>query len=393
MRVNSKIKILFIKDGEIIPINGNERRMRVSHLRSFLEKFNYKTKWLSSNFLHSERRFISKSIPNIILLKSIGYKENKSPKRLIHTAIFSIQVFFYLLFKLENYSHIFIAYPTPETLFAILPIVNIFRKPIIIDVRDQWPPDLKINKVYNIYNDFTKFILKNITIKSPLYLLSVSQELAIWFKKNVPKIKPKYQAICPIGSDEEFYGKKNDKRLIKFLYVGSLGINYDVLGIVKAIVSISDKEKYKFEIHIVGEGDQFKKISKVKSSFCDIKLYGYKTKDKIKEISINCNIGLVPHKIDGLLPNKVGEYLCAGLFIFSTIKGNCSLLLEKHNAGITIDRKYKNINLAIDYYKKLNNELIIEKAENLYNSVFYTKNIYGRNLKTLKKFLNETSYI
>lgn len=393
MRTNPKINILFIKDGEILPIKGNERRMRVSHLRNFLEESNYKSKWLTSNFSHSERKFIRKSIPNIILLSSIGYKKNNSPKRLIHTIIFSIQVFFYLFFNFKNYSHIFISYPTPETLYAVLPLVNIFKKPIIIDVRDQWPPDLNLNKIYNNYNNLTKLFLKNIIIKSPLYLLAVSKELAIWFKKNAPNIKPKYQAICPIGSDEVFYGKINNKKLIKFLYVGSLGINYDVLGIIKALILFANKEKNKFEIHIVGQGDQFKKISKIKSEYCKIKLYGYQNRDKIKEISINCNIGLVPHKIDGLLPNKVGEYLCAGLFIFSTIKGECSYLLEKNNAGITIDRKYENLGEAINNYKKLNDDLVVEKAKSLYNSVFFTKNIYGKNLKTLKNFLIETSYI
>ncbi len=385
------INILLIKDGEIIPIRKNDRKMRVSHLMSYFKNNGYKTSWVTSNFLHSQRTFIkNKDLninKNIILLKSIGYFNNKSPRRLIHTLLFSLKLFFFLVQRIRNYSHIYISYPTPESLFAIIFLTNFFNIPLIIDVRDKWPPEIKNGLIYFLYNKLTIFIMRRIQNKSKLYLLSVSEGLEIWFTKTFPSLIPVSSSICPIGCDEEFHGKiVKKKKEINIIYVGSLGINYDVTGMVKSLLSINLKEY--INIHIVGNGEQFNKLKEMSSLRSNIKMYGFLNKKIIKNIASNCDIGLVPHKIDDLLPNKVGEYLCSGLFIISTIKGKCAELIKTNKVGFTVDREYKSIKKALFEYKNLDKQNLLENTQKIYNSDFLTKNVYTRKLNKLKEFIN-----
>lgn len=178
-----------------------------------------------------------------------------------------------------------------------------------------------------------------------------------------------------------------NKKEINIIYVGSLGINYDVTGIVKSLISINQKNS--INIHIVGFGEQFNKLKEMSYLRSNINIYGFLDKEKIKKISSNCDIGLVPHKVDGLLPNKVGEYLCSGLFIISTIKGKCEELIQTNKVGFTVDREYKSIKKAIGTYKKLDKKILLKNTQKIYNSDFFTKNVYINKLNTLKEFIEK----
>ena len=387
---NRSINILLIKDGEIIPLKKNDRRMRVSHLMNYFKKNGYKTSWVTSNFLHSQRLFIkTKDLnqnENIILLSSIGYFNNKSPRRFIHTIFFSIKLFLFLIQKIRNFTHIYISYPTPESFFPTIFLTNLFKIPLIIDVRDVWPPEIKNGLIYFLYNKLTIFSMQRIRNKSRLYLLSVSEGLEFWFKKKFPNLKPVNSTICPIGCDDEFHGKRfKNKKEINIIYVGSLGINYDVIGIVKSLINSNHDDFLK--IHIIGNGEQLKQLKELDSKKINLNLYGFMDKAQVKKISANCDIGLVPHKIDGLLPNKVGEYLCSGLFIISTIKGKCEELIQTNKVGFTVDREYKSIRKAIGTYKKLDKKNLFKNTQRIYNSDFFTENVYINKLNTLKEFI------
>ncbi len=332
---------------------------------------------------------------NIILLSSIGYFNNKSPRRFIHTIFFSIKLFLFLIQKIRNFTHIYISYPTPESLFPTIFLTNLFKIPLIIDVRDVWPPEIKNGLIYFLYNKLTIFIMQRIRNKSRLYLLSVSEGLEFWFKRKFPNLEPVNSTICPIGCDEEFHGKRlKNKKEINIIYVGSLGINYDVLGIVKSLINSNHDDFLK--IHIIGNGEQLKQLKQLKeldSKKININLYGFMDKEQIKKISANCDIGLVPHKIDGLLPNKVGEYLSAGLFIFSTIRGKCAELIENNEVGFTLDKEYHSIEIALNTYKNVDKDKLFRNTKKLYDSNFLTKNIYQKRLNSLKEFLNYKNLI
>ena len=153
---NKDITILLIKDGEIIPISDNERCSRNSHLMSYFKLKNYKNIWLSSDFDHGTKKFIRERYiqregGEIILFRGLGYKKNNSIKRFIHTLIFSLKAFKYIVINRREFTHIIISYPTLETLILLIPIINFYKKPLIIDIRDKWPPSTKQGLIYNIY--------------------------------------------------------------------------------------------------------------------------------------------------------------------------------------------------------------------------------------------------
>ena len=395
------ITILLIKDGEIIPISDNKRCSRNSHLMSYFELKNYKNIWLSSNFDHGSKKFIRERYiqregKRIILFRGLGYKNNNSIKRLIHTLIFSLKAFKYIFINRKEFTHIIISYPTLETLILLTPIINFYKKPLIIDIRDKWPPSTKQGLIYNIYKNLNYKILRKIHINENTFLLAVSEDLLNWFKNITNNKEFKNSAICPIGSNTPFLGYKEQhikNQDLNFIYVGSLGINYDVKGIVKALIKLNLNCDYQIFINIVGKGHQLKDLKKLATNNHNLKLHGFLNEKEIRNISRKCQIGLCPHTIDGLLPNKLGEYLSYGLFIISTIKGNCQNLLDENKVGFTVDRNFLKLQDAINLYRQIDHNSTSKNIKEVYMNKFFSEKIYKDKMKNLNKFIEEKNCI
>ncbi len=399
--MDKQINILIIKDGEIIPITKDDRKMRVSHLMEYLKNKNYKCTWITTNFLHSEKRFLNNRKINkrngyIRLFKSLGYYRNTSPRRFIHTIVYSYKVFIYILQTRDRYTHILLSYPTPETLFFVFLALKIIKKPLILDIRDKWPPNADLGFIYLLYERIVSYFLSRISFKSPLFILSVSRDLFSWFVARTPNCINYKSAICEIGCNQEYSYKKDLKKgkeikKLKFIYIGSLGINYDIKNMVKKLVELSEKEKNQYEINIIGTGEYEADLNIIHSNNCKIRTHGFKNMIEINKLLAVSHIGLVPHKIDGLIPNKIGEYLSNGLYILSTVKGECSDILKTYKIGYTVNREFNNLDKAMLQFSKMNSDEIYKNSKKLYMEKFYTPIIYNEKLKKLNKFILKTN--
>ena len=68
--------------GEPLPVNDN-RLQRMGHFFKFLTSVKkIKAKWITANFDHYSKEFISTSDKNILLLKTSPYYKNQSLKRI-----------------------------------------------------------------------------------------------------------------------------------------------------------------------------------------------------------------------------------------------------------------------------------------------------------------------
>ena len=105
----------------------------------------------------------------------------------------------------------------------------------------------------------------------------------------------------------------------------------------------------------------------------------FRDSDYIRDICRVSDIGLVPHVEDGLIPNKVGEYLAYGLFIFYTPKGPLDLLLPS-NIGARLRRDFSNLHTELTRMSQIDHQEVIATARQIYLSQFYYLNYYRSSL-------------
>ena len=151
--------IYLIGMGEPLPVNNN-RLQRMGHLFEFLISVKkVKVKWITSNFDHYSKEFISTNDKNILLLKSSSYYKNQSIKRIISHWTFSLNLLIHLFFNIKKNDTVLISSVPPE-IGLIVFIVKLFKKfDYVVDLRDLWPDVFIESKMSKLKKYFLAFIL------------------------------------------------------------------------------------------------------------------------------------------------------------------------------------------------------------------------------------------
>lgn len=389
------MRALLIKDGEIVPLKDSDRRMRMSHIGETLINRGYEVDWITTNFDHASKTFrrsdrtkkTSTGI-RVIQFASLGYRSNGDVMRLLHTLWFSVRVLVYLLRYGASYQLFIASFPTVESMFVTYLYCGLTRKELWIDIRDKWPPERHMRKrltlVYGTYVKFNSIALSWVRDYSGLKLLAISDDLLKWFLNKATKLHAHDGYVCPLGSsiDWSLTSGHSDKKNLKIVYVGSLGDSYDIVGFVRALLEVPKGIFESVSLDIVGTGTNYRLLKDLSvmarmSGGPVIRLHGYRDSDFIGEICRRSQIGVVPHIEDGLVPNKVGEYLAYGLFILYTPRGSLERLVSKE-IGLRLERDFRNLTDALSTYKGLEIESLARATESAYSASFYYKSYYDK---------------
>ena len=100
-----------------------------------------------------KKRFFSKQEINeatqglgykLKVLSVLGYYSNVSPRRVISNFLFSIRLFFILLFKISKHDKIILPSRPVELIFFMAMLKKIRGGEIYLDIQDIWPDALGI---------------------------------------------------------------------------------------------------------------------------------------------------------------------------------------------------------------------------------------------------------
>ena len=143
-------KLYFIGPTEsILTKRGN----RFPNMAKFFVEEEEGVIYYTSDFYHAEKRFFSKEEINeaatnlgykLNVLSVLGYYSNVSPRRVISNFIFSIRLFFILLFKVSKHDKIILPSRPVELIFFMAVLKKIIGVKIYLDIQDIWPDALKI---------------------------------------------------------------------------------------------------------------------------------------------------------------------------------------------------------------------------------------------------------
>ncbi|NQV56192.1 MAG: glycosyltransferase family 4 protein [Rhodospirillales bacterium] len=362
------MNIWLIKTGEPLPTDGDDARLlRTGMLAEALVKRGHKIVFWSSTFNHREKaKRVDKTtvIPvskkyELCLLDAPPYQKNVSLKRIWHNRVTAKRFSEQALLR-DKPDVIVCAYPTIELSCASTAFGQKYDVPVILDIRDLWP-DLFYEVVPRVLRPLANIFLKYFDRQARKAILrakavtGITDAFVKWGLQkggltydplSNPAFHLAYSSDVPPHEDvlkaEEFWDSlgvgANGNYFIACM-IGNLSFNCEVDVLVQVMDLIPLSTRDRFRIVICGTGVAHQHLRNLSKPHPQIIFPGWVDKAKIWVLMRRSSVGVVPYfSTQGFqysLPNKVGEYLSAGLPILSSVQGVLSKFLEKNGCGRT----------------------------------------------------------
>jgi glycosyltransferase involved in cell wall biosynthesis len=394
-------KVLLINSVIYLPGEGGYKR--TLFLFDYLAKFGYDVTLLTSDFNHYAKKkrnvdLFRKNYPsynNIEFLKLDKYEKNISLKRFLSELKYKKVVTAWVNSNIQRFDVVYVSMPEIPTILGIRNILDNYKIPLIIDVRDLRPEAFKVflkNEIlYKILTFWMKF-QANKAYASADELIAVSREyLDRGISVNRNSVDPK---VVYIGSVIEKFdeGVEKYKNEIYFddedfilIYSGTLGESYDLETILLAMEKLQKNPLRKIKLVILGQGPSEKKLRNIcfLNKINNVEFIGFVDYEKMASYLSKSSVAInaIKSRASQSIINKVADYLAAGIPILSSS-------LKKEMKNIIIDN-----NVGLNY--------IPEDVEGLVSSIEYLYdnpdlcNKMGRNARLLAEdqFDRKKSYL
>lgn len=274
-------------------------------------------------------------------------------------AEFNIRLFFLLLF---SRSDIFLANDT-DSLPANFLAAKIRRKKLVFDAHELFPevPELQNRKF--IKKCWTK--IEDIIFPHLINSYTVCSSIAEYYNKKYG-IEMKVVRNVPYYA-EPVKNKLNKKSEKIILYQGALNLGRGLEWVLKAMPLIKNAR-----LVIIGDGDLANVLKQmtVKLQINDrVDFIGRIEGDKMRGFTTTADIGLCLLENKGLsyyysLPNRIFDYLNAGVPVLATDFPEIRNIVEQHKTGVTINH-YEPEYLASVINEMLKNSIPTNHFETL----------------------------
>ena len=356
--------IWLITVGEPLPCDGrNPRLLRTGILAERLAAAGHQVVWWSSTFNHTAKRHRHKANHTVILrtgvelrlLHGVGYRRNISLLRIInHRQLAS------------NFARWSKVLPPPDVILCSFPPTELARQvtlygkaqrvPVILDVRDLWP-DAIIRVFPPPFRWLATILLKPMTATTHhafaecTHVIGTSHKYLNWGLNKTQRARSELDRVFPLGYmdidvdslDAERAALKLethgvDKRKIICCFAGVFGVTYDLSTVINAARdALHDPLLCKLQFVLCGDGDLRKRWERQATGLSNIVFPGWIDAAELKHLLSISSVGLAAyaaHAPQGL-PNKIFEYMSAGLPVLSSLKGETATLLQDHDCGLT----------------------------------------------------------
>lgn len=360
------MNIWIVETGEPlpVPIDRDTRKLRAGMLSDALCDAGHSVYWWASTFDHFHKRerylepqtiVINPSL-TIRLLHSHGYHRNVSLARLRHNR--SIARHFITEARgAPRPDVILCCVPTPELAAESVRVGHQIGVPLIIDIRDVWPDVYLISLPALIRRPAKAFLRRyyrrfSDAVSSANSLTAVSETYLDWALKIAKRPRRELDTVFPIGfpacatdsshpsvcERAEFldrYGIPSGSVL--FSFAGTFGSSYDLATVVEAAQSLGQSKDNHIHFAIAGDGDNAAALRKLAAGVQNITFLGWLGRLELQRLLLVSDIGVAPYTRSAMqsLPNKIYEYMAAGLPIMSSLKGEACDLLAAERIGVT----------------------------------------------------------
>ena len=316
-----------------------------------------------------------------------------SPESFIKSVLYYLEFpyksfFIFLRRKLWKSDVIIVSSPPIFVAVSAFLISFIFRKKLLLDVRDLWPDTIadlgKMSRTSAIFK-----ILKRIEIylyRKAYAVFCVSKYMKEYISNYSKNVKVVYNGI----NMEDLRRFKNNPEVpkrrdyINVFYAGNLGLAQPLDFIFEAAVKLKERN-VKILIHLVGSGVRLKEYKQLAGIYNLSNLVFHEPlprKDLLAYLYNEADVLILPLK-DGFafkrtIPSKLFDYLLIKKPVLYHASGETDEILSKLGIGVKFD-------LNSDSFLKALTEITLN-----YNK--YLKNASNNNFTVLEKFEREVQF-
>lgn len=334
---------------------------RYAFLGRLLAERGHKVTWWSSNFYHTTKSFRSndqtsiQTVDNlqIVLVKTPRYDRNVCLGRIWNHYVFARE-FKAQAGKCRQSPEVIIASAPP--LLAANAALTLARRcdaRVIIDVQDLWPEAFETAIPHGLRPLARTFLLPMIRrLADRTYdradRISAVCNTMLTRGLSVSRDKGKGIAV-PLGVDIDFYRQCLDQRDVDLpymkrdqsefwaAYIGTIGISYDIKTILEAAHGLSAAYP-SIRFLIAGDGPQSQEMQDLARSMGlgNVTFTGIMSYIRLTHLLCQCDVGIIA-VVPGSrisMPNKLFDYMAAGLPLISSLTGECEALVAKEGIGL-----------------------------------------------------------
>ena len=328
------------------------REGRYASLSRILVKDGHRVVWWTSDFFHVNKAYRTKNTNpfegcHVNYIHVPMYKKNVSFSRLFNHWVYG-KNFLELAEQTEELPDVIIASCPPiKSAANAIKFAHKYNIKCIVDIQDLWPELFEMVFPFKV-GKLVLFPLKKYVdniYNSADAIMTVSQTYKKRAISACKKEKPSF--VLYLGVDLELFGKvdvnkislleKKKKGQFWVTYIGTIGRCYDVKTILNTAESLKVSHR-NIRFLIAGNGPQLNEMKTIvkNKNLTNCRLLGFINFENMVALLKQSDIGLNAYvkKAKNSFPNKVFDYMAAGLPIISSITGELENLLKAEQIGM-----------------------------------------------------------
>ena len=426
-RLSTSPRIWIIEVGEPLPLPGTRIRvMRAGQLAKQLARDGAEVTWWVSDFNHLAKDYYDlagftgegrlKSLENginLYFLHGRRYKKNISISRILYNRDIA-KDFQLSSVTLQPPDLIMCCYPTIDLANIVTKYGSKLGIPVVVDIRDLWP-DVFVD-VLPFPRWLSRLMMRPLMYKASRALRraktisGISELILEWGLAKAGRSRSEGDRVFPLSYERTELSA--DRRINAEQKWRALGLKLDgnepivccfaMLShtpefetILEALLLLPETLAQTIRVVICGTGPRLAWLKEASRVYPQLLVPGYVEVDAIESLMPYAFAGLLPYPTRNDLsysyPNKIGEYLSAGLPVISTLGGSSANLLSSRNCGIVVkNRDAKNFASALTQLANRDAEwqIMSTNALNTYSDMFNAKSNYTKMSEYLIKMIN-----